>query len=72
MSQVDSRYNGCVVIGALRARSAQQRYSWVNSILAALEISLCWAIRVRQSLPTAFKKDRLKPAGAPTVDARRV
>jgi hypothetical protein len=52
MSQVDSRYNGCVFIGALHARSCRA----ANSILAAFGMSLCLAIPVRQSLPTAFKK----------------
>src|SRR5215470_7201827 len=50
MSQVDSRHNGCVVIGALLARSCR------DSILAAFEMSLCGAIPVRQFLPTDFTK----------------
>src|SRR5215470_3898821 len=54
MSQVDSRHNGCVVIGALPARSCR------DSILAAFEMSLaaqsqfgnsCRPISQRRSKP---------------------
>jgi hypothetical protein len=57
MSQVDSRYNGCVVFGCItREKLSRSCVSWANSILAAFEMSLCCAIPVRQSLPTIFKK----------------
>jgi len=39
-----------------RDDSSRSSVSRANSILAAFEMSLCCAIPVRQSLPTAFKK----------------
>jgi len=39
-----------------REKLSRSSVTCANSILAAFEMSLCCAIPVQQSLPTAFKK----------------